>query len=187
MITIGIDIDDTIVQTNKKALEIIKREEYEDVDYYEKLSDLSGFINKHFIEIVKTSPLFEKSKEVITELKNMGFRIVLISSRAFQEGADTEEDTINYLSENGIIYDAILLRRPNKVEACIQEKVDYFIDDKEKTLDTLAEIGIECIKMQSIDKSASKYFFVNSWDEILEYFKLLIERGEHYTKEKTIY
>lgn len=172
MITIGIDIDDTIVQTNKKALEIIKREEYEDVDYYEKLSDLSGFINKHFIELVKTSPLFDKSKEVITELKNMGFRIVLISSRAFQEGADTEEDTINYLSENGIIYDVILLRRPNKVEACIQEKVDYFIDDKEKTLDTLAEIGIECIKMQSIDKSASKYFSVNSWNEILEYFKL---------------
>lgn len=172
MITIGIDIDDTIVQTNKKALEIIKREEYEDVDYYEKLSDLSGFINKHFIEIVKTSPLFDKSKEVITELKNMGFRIVLISSRAFQEGADTEEDTINYLSENGIIYDAILLRRPNKVEACIQEKVNYFIDDKEKTLDTLAEIGIECIKMKSIDKSASKYFSVNSWNEILEYFKL---------------
>lgn len=38
-----------------------------------------------------------------------------------------------------------------------------------------------------IDKSTSKYVSVNSWDEILEYFKLLIERGEHYTKEKTIY
>ena len=41
MITIGIDIDDTIVQTNKNALEIIEREGYEDVDYYEKLSNLS--------------------------------------------------------------------------------------------------------------------------------------------------
>ena len=182
MITIGIDIDDTIVQTNKKALEIIEREGYEDVDYYEKLSNLSGFINKHFIEIVKTSQLFDNSKEVITKLKNMGFRIVLISSRAFQEGADTEEDTISYLSANGIVYDAILLRRPNKVEACLQEKIDYFIDDKEKTLDTLNEVGVQCIKMQSIDKSTSKYVSVNSWDEILEYFKLLIERGEHYTK-----
>ena len=76
----------------------------------------------------------------------MGFRIVLISSRAFQEGADTEEDTISYLSANGIVYDAILLRRPNKVEACLQEKIDYFIDDKEMTLDTLNEVGVQCKK-----------------------------------------
>ena len=34
MVTIGIDIDDTLVQTNKKALEIIEREDYEAVDYY---------------------------------------------------------------------------------------------------------------------------------------------------------
>lgn len=176
MITIGIDIDDTMVQTNKRALEIIKREGFENVDYYEKLPNLSGFINDHFVELVKTAPLFEKSKEVIEELRQMGFRIVLISSRAYQEGADTEEDTVNYLKENGIIYDAILLRRPNKVEACIQEKVDYFIDDKEKTLDTLAEIGIECIKMQSIDKNPSKYNMVNTWDEILLFFKSLKEK-----------
>ena len=28
-------------------------------------------------------------------------------------------------------------------------------------------------KMQSVDKSTSKYVSVNSWDEILEYFKIL--------------
>lgn len=176
MVTIGIDIDDTIVQTNKRALEIIEREGYEKVDYYEKLPDLSKFINDHFIELVETSPLFDGSKETIQELKQLGFRIVLISSRAYQEGADTEEDTINYLKEKGIIYDAILLRRPNKVEACRQEQVDYFIDDKEKTLDTLSEIGINCIKIQSIDKNPSKYHSVNTWDEILNYFKSLKDK-----------
>ena len=175
MITIGIDIDDTLVQTNKRALEIIKREGYPQVDYYEHLSELSKFINNHFVELVETASLFEGSRETLQQLKEMDFRIVLISSRAYQEGADTEEDTINYLKENGIIYDSILLRRPNKVEACIQEQVDYFIDDKEKTLDTLDEIGIKCIKMQSIDKEISKYHTVNTWDDILNYFKSLID------------
>ena len=173
MITIGIDIDDTLVQTNKKALEIIKREGYPDVEYYEKLQNLSEFINKHFIEIVKTALLFENAREIICKLKEIGYRIVLISARAFQEGADTEEDTIEYLKANGIIYDTILLRRPNKVEACIQEKIDYFIDDKEKTLDTLNEIGVKCIKMQSIDKTESKYTAVSNWYEILSYFQNL--------------
>jgi len=170
MVTIGIDIDDTLVQTNKKALEIIEREGYESVDYYEKLPNLSEFINKHFVEIVQTSLLFEGSKEVIQTLKDMGFRIVLISSRAFQEGADTEEDIINYLNNNDIKYDKVILKRPNKVDACLEEHVEYFIDDKEKTLDTLNEFGINCIKMQSIDKSPSKYISVNNWNEILNFF-----------------
>ncbi len=173
MITIGIDIDDTLVKTNKKALEIIEREGYFSVDYYEKLPNLSDFINKHFVEIVKTSSLFEDSKETIKKLKDMGYRIVLISSRAFQEGADTEEDTIEYLENNNIQYDEVLLRRPNKVESCLQEHIDYFIDDKEKTLDTLGEIGVKCIKMQSIDKEPSKYITVNNWSEILSIFQKL--------------
>lgn len=173
MRTIGIDIDDTLVKTNEKALEIIKREEYHQVEYYEKLPNLSEFINKHFIEIVKTASLFDKSKETIERLKELGYRIVLISSRAFQPGADTEEDTINYLNEKGIPYDKILLRRPNKVDACTQENVDYFIDDKEHTLDTLNEIGVKCIKMQSIDKNPSKYHAVTTWEEILAYFESL--------------
>ena len=49
MKTIGIDIDDTLVKTNEKAIEIIKREGYKLVDYYEKVDNLSEFINKHFI------------------------------------------------------------------------------------------------------------------------------------------
>ena len=170
MVTIGIDIDDTLVQTNKKALEIIKREGYESVDYYEKLPNLSEFINKHFVEIAQSSSLFEGSKETIQALKDMGFRIVFISSRAFQEGADTEEDTINYLKNNDIEYDKIILKSPNKAEVCLEEHVEYFIDDKEKTLDTLNEVGIKCIKMKSIDKSPSKYFSVNNWKEILDFF-----------------
>ena len=173
MKTIGIDIDDTLVKTNEKAIEIIKREGYKLVDYYEKVDNLSEFINKHFIEIVKTASLFENAKETIERLKDLGYRIVLISARAFQPGADTEEDTINYLKENNVLYDEILLRRPNKVEACKQENVDYFIDDKEKTLDTLNEIGITCIKIKSIDKNPSKYYSVNTWEDIYKYFEKL--------------
>lgn len=170
MVTIGIDIDDTLVKTNEKALEIIEREGYESVDYYENIFDLSGFISKHFLEIVESANLFEGSKTVIKELRNKGYKIILISARAFQSGADTESDTICYLKKHGIEYDSILLRKPNKVEACLQESVDYFIDDKEKPLDALTAVGVKCIKMQSVDKRPTKYFAVNNWYEILNYF-----------------
>lgn len=62
--TIGIDIDDTLVHTNKKALEIIKTEKLaEDITYYEQLDNLSDFIHKYFVEIVYTSELFEGLKK----------------------------------------------------------------------------------------------------------------------------
>lgn len=32
--------------------------------------------------------------------KGMGYKIVFVTSRAYQEGADTPEDTINYLKRN---------------------------------------------------------------------------------------
>lgn len=170
MITIGIDIDDVIVQTNKKALEIIDREKLPKVDYYEKLPNLNDFISKYFEEIVKKAELFSNCKETIDELKIIGYRIVFISSRAYQKGADTEEDTINYLKDKKIFYDKVLLRKSNKLDACIQEKVDYFIDDKEKVLDTLNKVNIKCIKMTSIEKNTSKYHIVKSWKDILNYF-----------------
>ena len=107
---IGVDIDDTFVQTNKRALEIIKRENIiENVDYYEQLSDLSGFIHNYFKEIVHTAEIFEGAKEVLEWIRNDGNKIIFISSRAYQSGADTEEDTIEYLKHNGVEYDAIYL------------------------------------------------------------------------------
>lgn len=156
--TIGIDIDDTLVQTNKRALEIIKNEKIaEDITYYEKLDDLSDFIHKYFVQIVHTSELFEGAKEVLEWLHSSGHRIVFITSRAYQSGADTEEDTINYLKEKDIKYDAIHLKAPDKLALCLKEKVDVFIDDKEKTLKPLSENGIRCIKMMSHEEGPSQF------------------------------
>ena len=130
---IGVDIDDTFVQTNKRALEIIKRENIiENVDYYEQLSDLSGFIHNYFKEIVHTAEIFEGAKEVLEWIRNDGNKIIFISSRAYQSGADTEEDTLEYLKHNGVEYDAIYLRTPDKLDICLKEHIDIFIDDKEK-------------------------------------------------------
>lgn len=179
--TIGIDIDDTFVQTNKRALEIVKRENIiEEVDYYEQLSDLSGFIHCYFKEIVHTAELFEGAKEAVQLLKNNGNRIIFITSRAYQKGADTEEDTIEYLRKNNIEYDAIYLRTPDKLDICLKENIDIFIDDKEKTLKPLNDAGIRCIKMTSHEKTKSDFETVSNWYEIL---KLLLTIDK---KEKTM-
>lgn len=167
--TLGIDIDDTLVQTNKKALEIIKAEKIAgDITYYEQLDNLSDFISKYFVQIVCTAELFEGAKEVLEWLHSEGNRIIFVTSRAYQRGADTEEDTINYLKEKNIEYDNIYLRTPDKLGVCLSENIDVFIDDKEKILKPLSEAGIRCIKMLSHEAGPSQFETVNCWDEIKE-------------------
>ena len=171
---IGIDIDDTLVQTNKRALELIKRDNLEpDISYYEELSDMSSFIHNYFKEIVQTAELFEDAREVVNALHSQGNRIVFVTSRAHQGDADTEEDTIDYLKEKGVNYDLIYLKTPDKLDVCLKENVDIFIDDKEKTLIPLSEAGIRCIKMTSHEKGTSQFETVQSWEEI---GKLLLKR-----------
>ena len=171
---IGIDIDDTFVQTNKRALEIIENEKIDEkVEYYEQLSDLSDFIHKYFKEIVYTAEIFDGAKEAIELIRNQGNKIVFVSSRAFQSGADTEEDTIEYLRRNKIKYDAIYLKKTEKLGVCMQEKIDVFIDDKEKILKPLSDNGIRCIKMTSHEKETSQFETVNNWEQIVD---LLVEK-----------
>lgn len=167
--TIGIDIDDTLVQTNVMALEFIRKEDPNSkIDYYEQLNNLSDFISKYFKLLVKTATLFENAAEVVNYFHDKGYRIIFVTSRATQSGADTEEDTINYLNKNNIKYDAIYLKKHDKVDVCLKEKIDVFIDDKEKVLVPLNDIGIKCIKFDSIDKGPSAFEKASTWKEIKE-------------------
>ena len=80
---------------------------------------------------------------------------------------------INYLKENGVKYDKIYLRTPDKLDVCLKEKIDVFIDDKEKTLKPLSEVGIRCIKMLSHETGESEFETVSNWNEI---GKLLLDK-----------
>ena len=80
--------------------------------------------------------------------------------------SDTEEDTIKYLKDNHIQYDNIYLRTPDKLDVCLKEKIDIFIDDKEKTLIPLSESGVRCIKIMSHEEGPSKFETVSCWKEI---------------------
>lgn len=177
--TFGFDIDDTFVNTNKKALEIIEREKLDEgITYYEQLNNLDDFISNHFKEIAKTAELFQGAKEVINWLYTNGHRIIFITSRATQGKADTEEDTIEYLDKNNIKYHAIYLKKHDKLDVCLKEKIDVFIDDKESILIPLSRAGITCLKMTSIDKTTSKFITVNNWGEIKKELTKIINNNK---------
>lgn len=173
MKTIGIDIDNTITETTKVANYYLSKFTQEYSDYHElPREEYQKFLSKYLREIVKNNILKEGVKEAFEFLKKQGFRIVIITARNNLYEPLVIENTLKFLAQNSLKYDKILFDELNigdKANQARDEKVDIFIDDKETVLDSLAKIGIECIRFSD---RKSKYKTFNNWSDIIEYIVL---------------
>lgn len=169
--TIGIDLDDTLIDTketaNKYLKEFIKDESLKD---YHNLSkkEYNKFLNKYLYKIQKESTIKDKAIETIKYLNANGFRIVIITARGSLNYLKSKHITEKYLSQNNIIYDKIIYNQNHKYKACQKEKVDLFIDDKEWVLDEVKDHGIKTLKFL-VDNETSKHDKVKSWQEVKDY------------------
>lgn len=190
---IGIDIDDTIAntyETGKPYLEnyiknILKKELkydlYDKVDYY-NLSKKFGiepeeereFWQNYFVSIVKNVVPKKSSVEIINELKEKGNKIILITAR-FDDGiSDIKKITEEWLKENNIVFDKLIIDAQNKLEIAKQEEIDIFIDDSIRNCEMVSSGGIKTYMFSTeINQSynSNNVVRVKSWDEFYENIK----------------
>ena len=82
--TIGIDIDDTLVSTSESFDELVKKY---NLDFQKKFKDTWTEEEKKFIfdnylkETLMSAKLKENAKEVISYLNNLGYKLVIITAR----------------------------------------------------------------------------------------------------------
>lgn len=168
--TIGIDFDNTIVDTkatSKKYLDIFmpgnNLDSYHDLEY----DDALEFSKKYFIEITNNLNLFPYVKESFEYFKENNIKTVLITAR----GYDYEyliEPTKRFLERNNIIFDVLEFNCPKKLEACKRNNVDIMIDD---TLGVLENVKSEGVKGILYGKNDPNFISVNNWKEVLDYIK----------------
>lgn len=149
---IGIDIDDTLIDTTKNFKDIIGK--YDKTGEVEKHIEaiLSGeiptenvrkFMNTYLLEITKTIEIKENAVDVIRILKDKGHKIIFITSRNDEECDGLEDFTLEYLKENNVIYDSIFLNSRDKAQVCLRNNIDIMIDDSIKHCNNVASKGIE--------------------------------------------
>ena len=173
---IGIDIDDTITNTleilipyvsKNSALDIGKLKESNKMSYdkiLEQYKDKIKEIGKvMFEQVLPNVTLKEDAKEIIDKLKYEGNKIIIITARdkAFYDKAF--EFTSNQLNNLGINYDKLFCTY-NKRQVCIDEKIDLFIDDNIKNLDSVKGIVDSVLLFNSkIPNNYSSLFILNSY------------------------
>ncbi len=174
---IGIDIDDTITNTSLKMLEYMDKlgieqngDDYcnytvEDLDKYKDL------LRKYIEPVLSTCTLKRDCVKVINKLKEMGNSIYIITARSNRYSDNIYDITKKYLEDYKISYDELFFGYEDKKDICIEQKIDYMIDDNIDVYNSLVGTNTKPILFGKEATKSYDCIRVNNWDEILDLIK----------------
>ena len=178
--TIGIDLDDTLIETTKTGNEYLKEfvtdnsiTDYHDLDKDEYLR----FYGMYLYDIQKCAPLKKGALEVLNYLHSKNIKIVIITARGTLGFGESIPVTLDYLKDHNVIYDKIIFKKNHKAASAKQEKIDLMIDDSNINCEKLARDHIHTIYLKdapSLDIEENEYLKVlYNWGEIYRYIEQL--------------
>ncbi len=171
---IGIDIDDVITQTYESTLKYLSKYYPNfNIDKEENLSDKKtyDFLVKHIEDIQENAKLMPGVKKAMDELKEMGFKIIIITARGGQLKYNHKKVTEEYFKKHKLPYDKIYYGDINKGDAALTENLDFFIDDRIYNLDDVSAHGIKSLHFVSDKNTYSPYVKFDNWNDAVEYIK----------------
>lgn len=140
---IGIDLDDTITKTDEilfkyakmyneeeKILFKINREEWDwNKAFGWDEEKCETFFSRYLKKIFEEAEIKENAKEKINALKNGGNKIIIITARDTKSLKEVHKVCENWLINNKVNVDKIVVDGEDKAQKCLENKIDIFIDD----------------------------------------------------------
>ncbi len=197
---IGIDIDDTIADTyeimlnyaQEYTIDVLKREpilkeESCDTHFYVqylhgwKKGDDIEFLNGVYEKIISETRPKTLAIKYLKKLHEDGHKIVLITARWETDNFDVKKTTEEWIKNNDVPCDKLIINAENKVIAAKQNNVDVFIDDSFCNCKSVAENGIKTFLMDTRANSGlkdEKIERVFSWPHIYMKIKEMENKEE---------
>lgn len=140
---IGIDLDDTITKTDEilfkyakmyneeeKILFKINRGEWDwNKAFGWNEENIKEFFSKYLKSIYEEAEIKENAKERINKLKDDGNEIIIITARDTKSLKEVHDVCKDWLINNKINVDKIVVDGEDKAQKCLENKIDIFIDD----------------------------------------------------------
>ena len=177
---IGIDIDDTIVNTSEICINYVKKL---DKKYGENIKDIitdniknpvvTLFYDNYLYDVIAHAKLKEDAVKVINELYRDN-EIYFITARSERFIKDVDNMTKNLLDSYNIKYNKIITGAGKKAELCVENNIDLLIDDSIKHCTNLSNIGIDTLLFNSINNKdiETNLKRVYNWNEVYDYVNL---------------
>jgi len=182
-ITIGLDLDDTISNSNElfiRYARLYNEEKKINFPIDETQWDLDKSFGwndnnyKEFCEMYLKTLLNEaetkkNAVERINGLKNEGYEIIIITARHEDELGNPYEFTKKWLDAKQIYYDKLIVNSQKKEEDCFKNNVEIFIDDSIKNcINVYNKLHIPVFLFDSMYNGHDSYPNIEriySWDE----------------------
>ena len=140
---IGIDLDDTITKTDEilfkyakmyneeeKILFKINRGEWDwNKAFGWDEEKCEAFFSRYLKKIFEEAEIKENAKEKINALKDDGNKIIIITARDTKSLKEVHKVCENWLINNKLNVDKIVVDGEDKAQKCLENKIDIFIDD----------------------------------------------------------
>lgn len=185
---IGIDIDNVISNFNNALLNeyLLHDKELRNTGIINKNADYirkgmfdwnedeeANFYKNNIERIAKKLEVIEGAKEYIDKLHKDGHFIYIITGRDNGEYTEPYNMTKEWLDENNIYYDNLILTdaydKHAKTKKCLEYSIDIMIDDSVSICSDCIENGITTILMDTPYNKYVNIHRVKSWKEFYEY------------------
>ena len=173
---IGIDLDDTICSTDKVLRKYVnkycKDNEIDVENLWKDEENKCNFLNNNLKTIYSEALLKMNAKKIINELRSHGNKIYIITARRNKYiDMDMEEFIIDYLNKKGIVVDKVIIDAKDKVDVCLNNAIDYMLEDNLYNYELMVKRGINVILFDELDQHKNIKNRITKWQDLLKYIK----------------
>lgn len=191
---IGLDVDGVIfnteewlsiyaeifdIETFKKDSLINPFEYYKETQYDWDKEHSDEFLKTYLLKSTYDSTFIAGAVWVIKRLKELGHKIIIISARGndYPEVLPVLEKRFK---DEGLSFDKIHWKIKNKLEVCVNEKIDVMVDDRPSTCQKLSDNNIHTLYLKNesrVELKDNDYLkTVKNWGEIYKQIILLSQK-----------
>lgn len=183
---VGIDIDDTITNSSEVFVKYARiYNEIHNITYEINTSELNQnkafgwsidnqkeFASKYLKQILKEATPNKDAVEVIKAIKKLGCNIILITARRDSEISGMYDFTKQWLIDNSIEFDKLIVNCEDKLKECIDNNIKLFIDDNYFTCKKIFDSKKSKVLLYETNYNKryddSQLSKVQNWNEVLK-------------------
>ena len=173
---IGLDMDDTICSTNELLTKYVekycKKHNIDSKTLWKDESIRHDFLDNNLEEIYKEVPIKKGAPKIINKIKDLGHEVYVITARNNKHvHTDIKTLTYNYLKNEGIIVDDIIVEAKDKYIVCEEMDIDIMLEDNDYNYYSLEKEGFNVILFDEFNKHKDIKKRVTNWKDFLKYIK----------------
>lgn len=137
-------------------------------------SEETDFYKNNIERIAKNLNTIDDASKYINKLKDEGHEIFIISGRDNGEYTNPYNMTIEWLNNNDVVYDELILtnsyKHYEKADICIKKNIDIMIDDSIRVCKACFDKRIKPILFDTeYNRGEESFKRVKNWKEVYEY------------------